>query len=687
MEATRRMVCLLAVGVLGGAAWADGPKRTYTFGRPKGSKGFAVRAASSRAGLTFADGEAIDLAARIDGAAARAVVRFEAAEVEGRWKQSGRLDFAAGETEKPIPLALPGRGMYTLKLSGETGAAKSSARTTLAVLFPAAEPTEASPWGIFYIRPLGPDPKNPTLLADSVDNLRRLGASWVRLNWWAFAYGKVAIADGKASAGCAYYRQIVRELRRRGLYIMGEFAQIPRALSSRPKQEKRNGDAGPMWCRVKPADYSLWDSMVERMARDFVGDIGIWEVCNEPDLRGKYWAGTLEEFIEFTHHTAAALRRGNPTVRVAVAGFTGLNDFATRVLTACAKDADVVSFHYTDPDAGKVRRWRRWLDKHGLKKPMWNTEERSEVPLRNLACGVERTFKFIHANIGYGGYRPLVELDLTPRPSGVWFAVGAHCIGDGRYDGHAAGGGCEAFFFRRGPERVGAFSGVPARRKLFGKIAAAVTVRAEAAPGRKLRVIDKWGREKPLRPGADGTAEIEWTSNLLYVRGARSLELVRAAAESTTEGVGVFEAERGKWSAGWSVARHEGFSEDRTLDIHSGADPPEGGYRVELRLSVPAAGRYELLFSGSSLARLKGPMSLSPFVWSLDGGAEHAIPGDVRVIRNVPGAPEGLSVLGEADLAQGTHTFRLRLTGRRAAPDTRYALWFDALALRRVRSD
>ena len=687
MESLLRFACLLAVAVLAGVVFADGPGRTYTFGRTKAAKGLVVCVVSSRAGLTFADGEAIDLAARVEGAAGPAVLRFDAAEAEGPWTQSGKLDFAAGETVKPIPLKLPGRGMYTLKLSAEAeaGAAKGSAPTSLAVLFPAGEPTEVSPWGIFYIRPLGDDPKDPAALADSADNLRRLGASWVRLNWWAFSYGQVTLADGAASADSAYYKQIVRELRRRGLFIMGEFAQVPRALSSRPKDEQANGDAGPLWCRVKPADYALWDSMVERMARDFAADIGVWEVSNEPDLRGKYWSGTLEEFVEFTHHTAAAVRKGNPKARVAVSGFTGLNDFAMKALAACAADLDIVSFHYTDADAGKVQQWRSWLDEHGLKKPMWNTEERSEVPLRNLAGGVERSFKFIHANIGYGEYRPLVELDLTPRPSGVWFSVGAHCIGDGRFDGHAAVEGCEAFFFRRGGERVGVFTGGPAQRKLFDKVAAAVTVRAEAVAGEKLRVIDKWGREKPLRPSADGMAEIEWTCDLMYVRGASRLELVKATVEATTEGVHVFEAEKGKFSAGWAATGHEGFSEGRTVDIYASGDPPEGGYWVELKLSVPTAGRYELLFAGNGLARLKDPASLSPFVWTLDGGPERAATGDVRVIKDVPAAPEGLSVLGEADLKAGEHTFRLRLTARRAQPDTHYALWFDALALRPVR--
>lgn len=43
-----------------------------------------------------------------------------------------------------------------------------------------------------------------------------------------------------------------------------------------------------------------------------------------------------------------------------------------------------------------------------------------------------------------------------------------------------------------------------------------------------------------------------------------------------------------------------------------------------------------------------------------------------------------MSTLGEVELDAGQHTFRLRLTGRREVYDTHYALWFDAIALRKA---
>jgi hypothetical protein len=119
------------------------------------------------------------------------------------------------------------------------------------------------------------------------------------------------------------------------------------------------------------------------------------------------------------------------------------------------------------------------------------------------------------------------------------------------------------------------------------------------------------------------------------------------------------------------------------MDIHAAKDAGEAGHWAQIDFQVPEAGTYEVLFSGNSLARLKPPRSLSPFVWSIDGGKEHAADNALPVRRGVRGAPEGLSTLGTLDLDAGKHTFRLKLTGRRDRPDTRYALWFDAIALRK----
>ena len=145
----------------------------------------------------------------------------------------------------------------------------------------------------------------------------------------------------------------------------------------------------------------------------------------------------------------------------------------------------------------------------------------------------------------------------------------------------------------------------------------------------------------------------------------------------------VAEAEAGSLGPGWQVNPHEGFSGGRTADIWAKDEPDPAGYSIEVTLTVPANGSYKVLFSGNNLERLNPPRSLSPFSWQIDGGETHVVDRAPPVTTGVPGAPEGLALLGKADLKAGAHTFRLKLIGRRDQPDNAYALWFDAIALRK----
>lgn len=661
----------------------------HIFGGAPDVKGFAVRVVSSRAGLIFTDDEPLDVRVMTLGALGAADVRCSIREWDGPWNNTVRLDMPAGVSERPLQLEVPGRGLYKLTIEAVAGGAAATAQTSIAVLFPAAPPGETSPWGIFYARPLGPDSRRPTFLADSVDNIRRLGASWVRLNWWSSAYGKVVVAGGRASADCAFWKKIAAESRRQGLYIMGEFAMCPRELSSRPDDTVGSGDAGPTWARVKPADYNLWNSLVEQVARDFATYIGVWEIWNEPDIPNAYWTGSADDFAVHVEQTAAAIRRGNPGARVAAAGFCALNDFTRRCFElGMGRHIDILSFHYSDEYRGErgVKAWRTLAETYNPALELWNTEERSEVPLNNMAQGAKKTFKFIHVNVeaehqaNYEEYRPLVENDLTARPSAVWFSVGAHCIGPAEYAGASdKAPGVDSYFFRRGPEVIGAFSIQP--RKLFGEPSGSFTLGVEPLSASSAPTLtDRWGRSRPLEL-KDGRVVIPIDSPLLFVNGASGIDILDAqVVETTGEAIHIY-AVRGRWSEGWGVDERLEFSERKLLDVWAEPDPDSAGYWVEIEFEAPAAGRYDLLFSGNALSRLKPPRSLSPFVWSLNGG-DDIVAADALPVIAAPGSPEGLSLLGVADVKKGLNVFRLMLTGRRDKPDNRYALWFAGLVLR-----
>jgi hypothetical protein len=236
--------------------------------------------------------------------------------------------------------------------------------------------------------------------------------------------------------------------------------------------------------------------------------------------------------------------------------------------------------------------------------------------------------------------------------------------------------------FQRGEERVAVIGQAGQTAKLFAAARSVVLAAEPVSSEAPVTATDLWGRTTPLKL-RDGKAELA-LGKRVFVNGARSLKVLSADI-SRPAGVVIVEAETGRFSSGWSISGHDGFSEGKTVDIWSDTEPGPEGYWVEVKITAPAAARYDLLFAGNALSRLQAPRSVSPFVWQLDGKDEHVAAEALPVAGDVPGAPEGLSTLGTLDLAAGEHTFRLKLTGRRDQPDKHYALWFDALALRPVR--
>lgn len=655
-----------------------------------------VAATSPRPGLVFTDTETPEISAAVQNAAGDATVAFTVRETEGPWEQEGAVAVAVreGKGEAALPLELPGRGLYQLSLTASCGEAAASSETTVAVVFTPPEPDPESPWGIFFTPPRWVRTEGLSDAEAAALSHRLLGASWSRLNFWAHSFGKVTIEqrDGKPYVTADYldgrWKDYAGALRAQGIHIMGEIAQCPGVLSSRQGDKTSDrGDAGEMQSRVKPRDYAEWDSLMENLARDFAEEIDYWEIWNEVNLVGGYWAGTQEELLELVQHTSEALRRGNPEAKILGCGFVHGHDYADRMLgLGMGKYIDILSVHYTDESPQDITRWHELLARHNLAIPIWNTEERSEVPLNNLAGGIVRSFKFMHINTGYESFRLLVNPDFTARPPAIWYSVGAHCIGTAEYVETArVAPGLTGYFFQRDQERILAISGHPLGT-LFGATAPTLIVAAEPlTEGDPITVTDRYGRSRRLSL-ADGRGAFDVSSSPLFVNGARNLSVVDIQA-AAAGGALVAEAEGGDCSPGWGRNAKSGFSGDRILEIWTDADPGPEGYWAEVKLTVPQAGDYEVLFSGNSLTRLDPPRSISPFTWSFDGGQEYAADGALPVATDLPGSPEGISTLGRVRLAAGEHSFRLRLTGPRDTPDHHYALWFDAIALRPVEAD
>jgi hypothetical protein len=219
--------------------------------------------------------------------------------------------------------------------------------------------------------------------------------------------------------------------------------------------------------------------------------------------------------MELVRHTATGLRRGNPWAKIGGCGFasTDAGYWVAEILLnqGLAQVVDVVTVHYTDQSAGAIDRWRSLLGRYTPNRPIWNTEEKSVLPLTNLRHGLERTGKFLHVAIGYDDYGPLVNKDYSVRPEGLAFATVAAVLGGAKYERSFETGGVRVDLFREAPERTVAV--------LEGK----GRVGLRSAPGTRWDVTNLLGKTRVLVADAAGLLQVETGVAPVLVHGRGEL--------------------------------------------------------------------------------------------------------------------------------------------------------------------
>lgn len=648
-----------------------------------------------RPSLLFSENESIKINAWVEGSSGPVQLEYTARETSGEWMDSRilRISRKGGELAKiQLPLLLPGRGHYQLELTAKCGESTAHVSTTAAIVFTPRPTTIDSPWGIMYGVyqgfPPGLDPESrPACIAES---LKMLGASWTRLNFWINMYS-IEIKNGNVVLDLSRLRRQVDEFRKRGIYILGEIVQTPHALSSKPNSNATKGDGGPLYCRVKPANYRLWDQMVKEFVQEFKDDIQVWEIWNEVENAGQFWVGTEAEFIELIKHTSTAIRKGNPNAKIAAPGFTlGPQRCEPFFKAGLGKYIDILTVHYTSR-RNRVNAFLKLEEKYGLDLPIENTEERAVIPINNLIYGI-RTFKFIHMLDNKPTYIPLMGQDWKINPAGVTYSVGAYLIGTKKIRRTKDFPGFKVYFFGNG----GDLAMISYHRKT-AKLMESIfidKIHVKTIPAGKKDVvsIDALGREKKI-PG--GVGEIPFSlrasifnqnkdmvfadSECVFIRGCKDIVSIEGSNQNPTI---VLEAENGKFDPTIVVSKDMDRSGGKYLNIFKKEAPGKNGYGIDLKANIPVEGDYLVYFSGNSLSRLKKPSSISPFYWSFDNGPKKQV-GEkpLKILGGFDGAPDGMAELGTVHLTKGEHIFQLRLTAPREAPDHNWALWIDAIAL------
>lgn len=108
----------------------------------------------------------------------------------------------------------------------------------------------------------------------------------------------------------------------------------------------------------KPKDYNQWDTLIEKLASHLVERYGInevsnwyFEVWNEPNLKF-FYEGTQDDYFELYEHTARAIKKVNPALRVGGPA-TACNGWIADLIHFCEANSvplDFVSTHHYPTD-------------------------------------------------------------------------------------------------------------------------------------------------------------------------------------------------------------------------------------------------------------------------------------------------------------------------------------------------
>ncbi len=228
---------------------------------------------------------------------------------------------------------------------------------------------------------------------------RTKNAYWDR--WWV-AWGGVEREKGVYDF--RYYDAVVRRAGEEGVPLL--ITVLPFAEWD---QDRCHGDEylgkmpmpeGKAVVKVgKPCsmeDYKEFlRALVERYDGDGVEDmpglrypVKYWEIMNEPAMQGrdpsglKFFYGTPEEYLEILKASYSAIKEADPEAKVVMGGMAGMHEqfveFWEPIMGEAGNYFDIANIHSIDTDERRedlfVLKFKRFLKKHGVEKPIWVTE-------------------------------------------------------------------------------------------------------------------------------------------------------------------------------------------------------------------------------------------------------------------------------------------------------------------------
>jgi Glycosyl hydrolases family 39 len=157
------------------------------------------------------------------------------------------------------------------------------------------------------------------------------------------------------------------------------FGFTPRWTSTRPTEPSFHEPGNA----AEPQSIEDWKEFVLAVATHCRGQVHIYEIWNEPNLR-KYWSGSVEQLVELAHQAHDAIKAVDPSATIvspSPTGQSGLVWLSSFLGAGGGRYIDVIGFHfYVDPAPPEtmvplIQSVEAIMRGHQVgEKPLWDTE-------------------------------------------------------------------------------------------------------------------------------------------------------------------------------------------------------------------------------------------------------------------------------------------------------------------------
>lgn len=160
------------------------------------------------------------------------------------------------------------------------------------------------------------------------------------------------------------------------LYTLG---LTPRWASARPNESSAFNKPGIV---SEPANIDHWKRYVRKVAQRYKGKIKYYEIWNEPASKG-FYTGDIPTMVMMTKYAYEIIKQTDPDALIvsppSTASKNGAEWLDNFLKLGGGAYVDVIGFHFYVPGKPEqmpkvIRHVKKILKKHGINKPIWNTE-------------------------------------------------------------------------------------------------------------------------------------------------------------------------------------------------------------------------------------------------------------------------------------------------------------------------